>query len=296
MIKMELTHETVVSLVKNLEFAIKSMVKTKDKIKVYPVPRGGVPVAYLMDKESFVVAESPKDADFIIDDIVDGKGTYNRYGEKYPNIPFLSLINKERDNLKGYWIVFPWENSDPTASVEDSVVRMLQYIGENPNRQGLLETPKRVVKAWEHWFGGYDKDPNAIFKTFEDGAENYDQMIVRKGIPLYSFCEHHIAPIIGECTIAYIPSKKIIGLSKLDRLVDIYARRLQVQERLTTQIADTMMNNLDPLGVGVWIKARHLCIESRGVKHQNSDTYTLALRGCMLSDASCKAEFMSLAK
>src|SRR5690606_10018141 len=123
-------------------------------------PRGGVPVAYLMDKESFVVVELPKDADFIVDDIIDGKRTYNRYSNDYPNTPFLSLINKERDNLQGYWIVFPWENSDPTASIEDSVVRMLQYIGENPKRQGLLEPPSRVVKAWDHWFSGYHRDPN----------------------------------------------------------------------------------------------------------------------------------------
>jgi GTP cyclohydrolase I len=169
-------------------------------------------------------------------------------------------------------------------------------IGEDINREGLCETPRRVVEAWKQWTSGYSKKPEDILKVFEDGGENYDQMIIRKDIPIYSHCEHHLAAIIGICTIAYIPNGKIVGLSKMDRLADMYARRLQVQERLTNQIADAMWHYLDPIGVGVWINARHLCIESRGVCNSNSNTITTALRGAFLTDPSVKNEFLIMAK
>lgn len=169
-------------------------------------------------------------------------------------------------------------------------------IGEDVTRGGLLETPKRVVKAWAHWTNGYHVDIAALLKTFEDGAEGYDEMVVRKNIRIYSHCEHHLAPIIGECTIAYIPNGRVVGLSKLDRLADAFARRLQVQERLTNQIADALMEHLQPKGVGVHINARHMCIESRGVAQQNSDTITSALRGAMKDQPDTRAEFMALVK
>jgi GTP cyclohydrolase I len=121
-------------------------------------------------------------------------------------------------------------------------------------------------------------------------------MVVRKNIPVYSHCEHHLAAIIGTCTIAYIPNGKVVGLSKLDRLADMYARRLQVQERMTNQIADALWDNLQPQGVGVWINARHLCVESRGVQHSNSDTITTALRGCIRDEAAARSEFLALAR
>lgn len=179
---------------------------------------------------------------------------------------------------------------------EHVIKELLSIVGENPEREGLIETPKRVIKAWKHWCSGYDKDPAKILKVFEDGAEGCDQMVVRKEIPIYSHCEHHLAAIIGKCTIAYIPDGKVVGLSKLDRLADMYARRLQVQERMTNQIADALMNNLQPKGVGVWISARHLCVESRGVQHSNSETITSALRGCILDEPASRAEFLALAR
>jgi GTP cyclohydrolase IA len=182
------------------------------------------------------------------------------------------------------------------ADIQPAIIRDLlhEIIGENPSRGGLLETPARVVKAWKHWTSGYHVDIAGLLKVFEDGAERYDEMVVRKGIRIYSHCEHHMAPIIGECTIAYIPNGRVVGLSKLDRLADAFARRLQVQERLTAQIADALFEHLNPVGVGVHISARHLCVESRGVQQANSDTVTTALRGAMKDQPEARAEFLAL--
>lgn len=167
--------------------------------------------------------------------------------------------------------------------------------GENPAREGLEDTPKRVVKAWNFWTSGYGMNAAEILKTFKDGSENYDEMIVRKNIPIYSKCEHHLADIFGTCTIAYIPNGRVVGLSKMDRLADMHMRRLQVQERMTVGIADDMFTHLKPLGVGVWIKARHMCVESRGVRNADSETITSALRGVFSDDPNVRNEFMALA-
>jgi len=181
--------------------------------------------------------------------------------------------------------------------MSEKIIRdLLHYIGEDPNREGLQDTPKRVLKAWEFWTQGYRMDAGAILKVFEDGADGCDQMVVRKNIPLYSKCEHHLADIIGTATVAYIPRGKIVGLSKLDRLVVMYARRLQVQERMTNQIADAIQTHLNPIGVGVWISARHMCVESRGVQHSDSTTITTALRGAMLTEHETRAEFLALCR
>jgi GTP cyclohydrolase I len=152
-----------------------------------------------------------------------------------------------------------------------------------------------VAKAWEFWTSGYHMDPAVILKTFEDGAEGADEMVIVKDIPIYSKCEHHLADIFGTITIAYIPNGKIVGLSKLSRLADMYARRLQVQERLTNQVADALMEHLKPRGAGVIMRARHMCMESRGLRQQGHHTITSALRGVLKSDASARAEFMQLA-
>lgn len=161
-------------------------------------------------------------------------------------------------------------------------------------RPGLLETPLRVAKAFEHWFGGYAVDIPALFKTFEDGAEGTDQMVTVCDIPFYSKCEHHMADIFGTVTVAYIPKGKIVGLSKLSRVVDAFARRLQVQERMTTQIADAIQEHLDPVGVGVFVRARHMCMESRGICQQGHHTVTTALRGAIKDEPQTRAEFLAL--
>lgn len=163
-------------------------------------------------------------------------------------------------------------------------------------REGLLETPVRAAKAWEFWTSGYNKNPADILKVFEDGAEGYDEMVAVVDIPLYSKCEHHLADIFGTATVAYIPNGRIVGLSKLSRLVDMYARRLQVQERLTYQIADAIDTHLSPLGVGVMIRARHLCMESRGICQQGHHTVTSALRGVFKTQPEVRAEFFDLAR
>lgn len=182
------------------------------------------------------------------------------------------------------------------AVVAQMAVRdLLGFIGEDVAREGLQETPARVVKAWGEWCEGYDMDPAAVLKAFEDGAKDYDEMVVVKDFPIYSTCEHHMAAIFGTATIAYIPNGKVVGLSKLPRLANVFARRLQVQERLTVQIADAFMEHVAPKGVGVVIKARHLCMESRGVHQQGHHTVTSALRGNFKTDPTVRAEFLSLA-
>lgn len=197
-------------------------------------------------------------------------------------------------------ITFLREKDNPVSQLvnnEEDIVKLLieKIIGEDTSRGGLHETPARVVKAYKQWFGGYAMHPKDILKVFEDGAEGADQMIMVKDIPLYSHCEHHLAAIIGTATIAYIPNGRIVGLSKLNRIVDCFARRMQVQERLTNQVADALFDNLVPLGVGVLVKARHMCMESRGICQQGHHTVTLALRGNFLDDPTVRAEFMQLA-
>lgn len=185
-------------------------------------------------------------------------------------------------------------------NTDQDVIKALLYriIGEN-ERGGLLETPHRVIKAWKEWTSGYEQNGAEsdadILKVFEDGAENCDEMVIVKDIPIYSKCEHHLADIFGTATIAYIPNGHIVGLSKLSRLANKYARRLQVQERLTNQIADALELGLEAKGVGVIIRARHMCMESRGLSQQGHHTITSALRGVMKSEPATRAEFMMFA-
>jgi GTP cyclohydrolase I len=174
--------------------------------------------------------------------------------------------------------------------------RLLAHLGENPDRQGLLETPKRVEKAWQHWTSGYAQNPADLLKVFEDGAEQYDELIVVRGIPVYSHCEHHLAPFFGTATIGYKPDGKIVGLSKLTRLVDMFAKRLQVQERLTMQIADALMTHLAPRSVGVIVRCRHMCMESRGIQVAGEQTVTSALFGDLRTDPAQRAEFLAMAR
>ena len=266
-------------------------------LTVFPIPSGGISatLALLRYVEDIVVTDEPKEADFFFDDLIDSGATLERWCDQYPHKPFYALIDKNVDaDYMGKWLVFPWEGNDH-SSFEDNIIRILQFIGEDPKREGLIETPHRVAKAWRHWCSGYGKDPKDILKVFEDGAEKYDQLVTVKDIPIYSTCEHHLAPIFGTCTISYIPDGRIVGLSKLSRLADMYARRLQVQERLTKQIADALMQNLQPLGVGVVIKARHMCMEARGVCQQGHYTITSAVHGVLRSDPSARSEFMALA-
>ena len=174
--------------------------------------------------------------------------------------------------------------------------RFLESIGEDADRAGLLETPARVAKAWKHWTSGYHQNPAEVLKVFEDGAEQYSELIVVRNIPVYSHCEHHLAPFFGSATVGYLPHGKIVGLSKLTRLVDCFAKRLQVQERLTIQIAEALMTHLEPLAVGVLVKCRHLCMESRGIRTPGEETITSALLGDLRTNLALRTEFLSLAQ
>lgn len=188
----------------------------------------------------------------------------------------------------------------------EAVKTLIAYIGDDPSRPGLLKTPERVIKAWEEdWGKGYNKKfiqeqtLSILGAEFTDGAENYDQMICERNIPFSSFCEHHLAAIRGVAHVAYIPSKtkcKILGLSKLTRIVNMFSRRLQVQERLTNQIADFIQIHCKPQGVGVVIKAEHDCMLSRGVKSHGTDAVTSALRGDFLTESAVRAEFLALTR
>lgn len=176
---------------------------------------------------------------------------------------------------------------------QDLVRHMLTHIGEDPHREGLLETPGRVVAAWDEWFSGYKQDPSTILKTFKDGAElvSGDELVLVANIEFYSFCEHHMAPFFGHAHVGYIPNGSVVGLSKFARLVDCFAKRLQVQERLTNQIANAVEVALMPLGVGVVLTASHHCMCSRGVNKQHSATLSSALRGAMKDNPATRAEF-----
>jgi len=181
-----------------------------------------------------------------------------------------------------------------SMSVEEQLRHIEGLSRSEGLREGIEETPARVADAWrDFWAAGYRVDVDGLLKTFLDGAAGVDEMIVVKNIPLYSHCEHHLAAIFGTATVAYIPNGRIVGLSKINRVVDAYARRLQVQERLTAQIAEAIDRNLKPIGVGVQVRARHLCMESRGVCQQGHYTITNALKGAIKDDAKARAEFLA---
>ena len=175
---------------------------------------------------------------------------------------------------------------------EEAIRTIIQWIGENPNREGLSSTPKRVIKAFKEYFGGYKMDPNKyLSKTFTE-VEGYDDMIIEKNISIQSHCEHHMAPIVGVVHVAYIPSSKVVGLSKLARVVEVFSKRLQTQERLTTQIAKTIMDVLQPRGVAVTIDAAHSCMTNRGVKKENTTTVTNYFLGALKDDLSFQNRYL----
>jgi GTP cyclohydrolase I len=182
---------------------------------------------------------------------------------------------------------------ETSESIADLVRRMLQLIGEDPDRDGLARTPERFEKALRFLTSGYQQDPE---KLLNGAMFNvcYDQMVLVKDIEVYSLCEHHMLPFFGKCHVAYIPDKKVVGLSKIPRLVNMFARRLQIQERLTNQIASAIQQKISPLGVGVVIEARHLCMVMRGVEKQNSQTVTSAMLGAFRENVQTREEFLSL--
>ena len=181
------------------------------------------------------------------------------------------------------------------ADVEAAFQTIIRWAGDDPERDGLTETPARVVRAFEEFFVGYAQDPVEILqKTFEE-IEGYDEMIVLRGIRFESHCEHHMAPIVGQAWVAYVPSGRVVGISKLARVVEVYAKRLQIQEKMTAQIANTIDDVLKPQGVGVIIKASHHCMTTRGVHKPGSDLVTSRMLGCFRDNPLTRQEFLSMA-
>jgi GTP cyclohydrolase IA len=197
---------------------------------------------------------------------------------KSPNLPHLVTV----------------DNKPSRAEAEAAFRTIIRWTGDDPARPGLLETPTRVAKAFEEWFSGYETDPEILLaKTFEE-IEGYDEMIVLRAIPFVSHCEHHMAPIVGRAWVGYIPTGRVVGISKLARVVDAYARRLQIQEKMTSQIANTIEKVLKPEGVAVVIKAKHHCMSTRGVMKHGTDLVTSRMLGAFRDNAMTRQEFMAM--
>lgn len=259
--------------------------KTAPPGKLYGVPRGGQVVAGLTGR----AVDTIEEADAIVDDIVDSGATRGRYANT--GKPFWALVDKTGADADVGWVVFPWEGSQE-QSVEDNVLRLLQFIGEDAARDGLRDTPKRVVKALREMTVGYKQDPKEILgRVFED---NHDQLVTLDHIEFVSMCEHHMMAFMGQVHVGYIPRKNIAGISKLARLVDCFARRLQVQERMTRQVAEAIQQHLDPVGVAVVVEARHSCVCARGVGKQSSVMRTSAMLGAFRDKPEARAEFLKI--
>jgi len=274
---------------------------------VYGVPNGGLMLAaYLTEAEVVFTVE---DADIILDDLIDSGVTMERYKAEWPDKQFKAMFDK-RDgqadaNFQGQWIVFPWERSHPNGekTIEDNIVRILQYIGEKPERDGLVGTPDRVVRMYSEIFRGYDPAHRPKVTIFKNGADglDYNQMITDEG-SFHSHCEHHMVPFFGKYYFAYIPSRKgnILGLSKVARIVDYHAAKLQIQERLGHDIVEDLWKALctgadEPLGMALMMRAEHLCKTMRGVKKKGQAT-TTTLKGVFLTEPKVKQEFLNSCK
>ena len=241
----------------------------------------------------------------IVDDVYETGITLTRF-KNIEGAIFFVLVSKTKPiwwnavnfSNKKEWILFPWENkkneiqkvSDREA--EEAFIKILEWMGEDPGREGLLETPKRVVKAFKEYFKGYTQDPRKeLEKTFGD-VDGYDDMVIQKNISVQSHCEHHMAPIIGVAHVAYIPRERVVGLSKLARVVEIYSKRLQTQERLNMQIAKTLMEVLDAKGVAVSIDSTHQCMTMRGIKKEQATTVTNYFLGEFKEDLSIQNRYL----
>lgn len=269
---------------------------------VFGVPRGGCTPAGMLATALGIevldeLPESPKGV-LVVDDLVDSGETLRKYWDAGFVVDALYRKSHSPDNLPGGrrtvdgWLVFPWERAGgaQVETVEQNIVRVLQFIGEDPTRDGLINTPARVVRALTELTAGYEADLGEILAT--QFAEDHNQMIVVKQVPFSSLCEHHMLPFVGHATVGYVPSDGIVGLSKLARVVEAFARRLQVQERMTDQIVDALTEHLKPLGVGVRIEASHSCMSMRGVQ-RSAQMVTTRLTGVMESDP-LRSEFISL--
>ncbi len=201
----------------------------------------------------------------------------------------MTLLKAQHKDLPVDQIVRP-----SRTEVEAAFRTIIRWTGDNPDRDGLLNTPARLARAYEEYFRGYNEDPETILSTTFEETEGYDEMIILRGIRFESHCEHHIAPIIGRAWVAYIPDGRVVGISKLARIVEVYAKRLQIQEKMTAQIANAINNVLQPQGVGVIIKAEHYCMTARGIMKPGTDLVTSRMLGIFRSNAATRQEFLSM--
>lgn len=262
--------------------------------KIFGIPSGGIAVAVAMGEilnlELLSVEElkaiENKNEVLIVDDLVDSGLTLAKYPGfdnavlyKKPHSPQPNFYLKD---IPAEWVYFPHEKEG--SGVEDHIVRIIEHIGENPLRDGLKDTPSRVVKSYNDMFSGYKKELSEFNTCFQ--TDGYDEMVILKDIEFYSTCEHHLIPFYGKAHIAYIPNEKIIGISKLARIVDMFSKRLQNQERITSQIAEAITELLDPKGVAVILEGKHLCMMARGVNKQNSVMKTSKMTGVFLDNSN----------
>jgi len=263
--------------------------------EIWPVPMGGYPVAVVLSNILQIpISNYLKSHSLIVDDIIDSGKTLSNYD----NDKAVLLVKNNKENEVTYyaekiegWIKFPWEKEN---DIEDTVIRQIEFIGENPNREGLKETPERVRKSWQKLYGGYNEDPKKLLKVFD--KETYNQMVLLKDIEFYSTCEHHMLPFFGKAHIAYIPKDKVLGVSKLARLLEVFSRRLQIQERIGEQITCFIMESLNAKGAGCILEAQHFCMTSRGVEKQKSKMVTSSLKGVFLEKKEARTEFIGLVK
>lgn len=265
---------------------------SEDKpLLVWGIPKGGSIVAGLLFSKipNVEVVLHADEAHIIVDDIYDSGRTMEHYTEKFNKTGFALVDKRNEHNQELGWVVFPWEEQkDDTC--EDNIVRVLQYIGEDPTREGLEETPTRVVRSYATLFSGYGQDPKKHMKVFSSDA---DEMVIAS-FEFYSMCEHHMIPFFGKAHVAYIPKGKVIGVSKLSRIFDVYARRLQIQEQLGEQVCTALMEGLEPLGVACAIEAQHMCMTMRGVEKQSALMRTSCLKGVFKTNPEARKEFFDL--
>lgn len=272
------------------------------------VPRGGlIPaalVATTLDAQLIDLGdleEAGHDNVLVVDDLVDSGTTAQRLLDQ--GVRFFDALYRKPHTPATFaasaieydaWLVFPWERAANEQPAEDAVVRLLEAVGEDPNREGLRETPARVVRALREMTAGVNDDPAVILaQTFE--SDRYDEMVVLREIEFTSLCEHHLLPFTGTADVGYVANGRVVGLSKLARLVECYARRPQLQERMTADIAYALNDVLAPLGVGVIVRAHHACMACRGVRKPNAEMVTSTLLGYMRVSETARAEFLRLA-
>lgn len=279
---------------RDIEYAVMAWSKALNPRPVYGVPRGGcVPAAMLALRWGMPILDAPKRGCIIVDDIIDSGKTR----EKFSDFEFVALVGRTGDDdgfhKREGWIEFPWEANE--TGPEDAVVRLIEFCGGDVNSEGLSDTPKRVVKAFAEMTAGRNENPEEILsRTFP--KDGYDQVVVLKDIRFFSTCEHHLLPFFGRAAVAYVPGERVVGLSKLARLVDCFARRLQIQERLTVQVADALESCLKPQGVAVVMKAQHLCMVARGASKEGAEMVTSVMRGNFRDHAESRAEVLNLLK